>query len=135
MKQLITQDWYKSLLEDISSTLTERVHNAREEVITAYWEVGKRIAEEKRLTEYGKGVMAKLAKDLDCSISSLYHAVKFFEIAPKLEEWLSTKSKNLSWYKIVHQELSPGHKNKKEICGLLHCAICGKNIKHEKNAT
>ena len=132
MNNITTQEWYGAMLDDIKSCLTERIHAAREEVILAHWEVGKRIGEEKeRLESYGSSYCKRISQDLGVGLSTIYFCLNFAERVPELEsppeeyqKFLSKYGKNNSWHKVVHEFLSPP--KTKEDLGI--CPTCKRKL-------
>ena len=104
-------NWYQILVEDCHAVITERIRNAREEVIRCWWEVGERIVTDPNYQKFSKGNLSahrQLAADLGTSTSTLYFAMQFYAKFPDLEAFLeqSPHGKNLSWYKICNELLS-----------------------------
>jgi len=102
MNELITQEWYQSLIDDCHAIVTEAVHNSRWELIVGYHALGKRIVtdEEYQRHSHGNGKLCKaLAEDIGQSERTVYYAVQFYEKFPNPELW--PFDKNMSWTKIV----------------------------------
>jgi len=96
---VLTKSGYGKLLGDLRRLLEEGKARAeaaaRRELVVTYWQVGKRISEEK-LTEqahYGDSVLEDLARDLGLEYTTLTRAVVFFE----RYKILAPRRKNITW--------------------------------------
>jgi len=96
---VLTKSNYTKLLGDLKRLIQEgkarAEQAARQELVVTYWQVGKRIKEEK-LTEkagYGDSVMEDLAADLGVEYTTLTRTVLFFEQYNNL----APRRKNLTW--------------------------------------
>jgi endonuclease YncB( thermonuclease family) len=96
---VLTRSSYTKLLTDLRRLIEEGKRRAKQaaanELVRTYWEVGKRIKEEK-LTEnagYGDSIIDDLARDLSIDVRTLYRCVIFFE----QNEILSPRGQNLTW--------------------------------------
>ena len=97
MKTLQTQDWYKLLLNDVGSAITEYEFNSRWSLIVGYHKVGQRLRQEAHrlpMTE----LLHKCAVDLDVSERKLWYAIQFFDKYPNIQKL--PDGKNISWSKI-----------------------------------
>lgn len=102
---LHNEEWYLSLLDDLKAIETERMFNARIEVIQCNWELGERIFQENSRMErskvYGKQIVANLANDLGKSESHIHSCVQFYKAidAPTFDDAVSKlpEGKNVSW--------------------------------------
>jgi hypothetical protein len=129
-----SQDWFKAMIDECSSIITERGFNARDEVIHCYHEIGTRILEEnenfERSKVYGKDIVHRVAKSLSKSKRVVYYALEFVRKYPDLGKL--PEGKNLSWSRICKVYL-PKHSSEcpHSICGdkiITVCKNCGKHI-------
>jgi hypothetical protein len=80
-------DWYASLVDDCRAALTTKHGEAKQAVIEAWHYVGARVFQESHIPDrYGKGIIAKIAKDLGCSSRNVYYAVNLYERFPVLSD-------------------------------------------------
>lgn len=112
-KELISQEWYKALLEELQAIIVESIFASRITILEGKWMVGKAICESPgyRKQQGKKGsFIQRVAKDLGRSQSDIYFCVQFYEQYPfddfsnaleKLPE-----GKNISWNKMVNKYLS-----------------------------
>ena len=130
-KDLRSEEWYRSLIEDLMAIIVEKVWASREEFMTCWWLVGKRIDKEKgnfKKTglETKREIIQKIAKDLGKSDRTVYYAWKFYLKCPKKENFETAlqsfivkkevkEGKNLSWHKIVRNYLSETKESKIEL--------------------
>lgn len=84
--RVLTDTRYKKLLTDLRKIIQEGKRQAEAVVsqilIETYWQVGRRIAQEK-LTEqasYGDSILSDLAEDLGIDEDSLRRSVDFYEV-------------------------------------------------------
>lgn len=107
VSQLVSQNWFKDLIDNIESTITEGVFQSRWTLIETYHEVGKSISEhENEFEKLGfstREVVQRVAKALRRSERSVYYAVQFYERYPTLDEL--PEGKNISWRKITQKYL------------------------------
>ena len=64
MKQMSYADFLDDLKERIRIAQTKAVLSVNKELISLYWDIGRRIVESQEKTAWGKGVVEKLAGDL-----------------------------------------------------------------------
>jgi len=130
-KDLRSEEWYRSLIEDLMAIIVEKVWASREEFMTCWWLVGERINKEKgnfKKTglETKREIIQKIAKDLGKSDRTVYYAWKFYLKCPKKENFETAlqsfivkkevkEGKNLSWHKIVRNYLSETKESKIEL--------------------
>lgn len=79
---IVQEEWYQSLLEEISVIRGECYKQAQEITIQWRWMIGKVIVDEKRV--YGK--ISKLARDTGISTRSINDYMAFYK-KYKAEEW------------------------------------------------
>lgn len=105
----IVYDWYQCLVDDIIATKTERIFNARWEVIACYHEIGKRLVEDQDYQRYSHGngkLLSQVSEDTEVSERDLYRSIQFFTLYPDLD--LLPDGKNISWHKICNNLLPAG---------------------------
>ena len=128
--EIISQDWYQSLIDDIKAALTEGVYNSRWTLIEAYHLVGRRLLEEKEKAVSIRELCNTVAKSLGKQERTIYYAVEFVKKYPDLQTL--PEGKNISWHKIVNKYLPEG----KEECQHLlktrqiteyYCDLCHKS--------
>ena len=95
---ILSASKYRKLLADVRKIIevskVQAVAAANQELVNAYWQIGKRICTE-GLTErggYGDSILEDLAEELDISAATIFRTVQFFQTYPKLP-----KDNNLSW--------------------------------------
>lgn len=105
--ELVAQEWYTALVDDCRAIITEAVFNSRWALVEGYHALGERIVTD---TEYKKweqgkagGVLQDLAKDLRVALRTVYYAIKFYELYPRLDK--VPEGKNISWNKIITKYL------------------------------
>lgn len=68
MNKNITNNNYdnilKNIITDIKTAKVQTVKTVNKNLIILYWNIGKRIADEQIIQNYGKSVVEKLSKDL-----------------------------------------------------------------------
>ena len=119
-----TGDWYASLLEDVTSTLTEAVFTSRWSLIEGYHEVGKRLRKDEdkmQMTE----LVNSCAEDMGVSPRKLWYAVQFYDKYPDIQ--MLPEGKNISWSKIKSKYLPEKRQEKKEEIVEL-CPKCGRKL-------
>lgn len=97
--ELINSQWYKSLIEDCKSIITEAIFNSRWALVEGYWNLGKRISEENnnfnRSKIYGQKILQDLAESLNISERTIYYALQAYDKYPELDK--VPKGKNITW--------------------------------------
>ncbi len=91
------------LSDEIKATFTERIYNAREEVIRAHWETGKLMTEFLKSNSHVKmTALVQLLADRGAGKErTLYHCSKFYKTFPRYSDTDKLGfGKNLSWNKI-----------------------------------
>ncbi len=133
-KLILHEDWFTHLIEQCDATLTERIHNARWEVIQGWHEVGRLILESTKNFErhkiYGKDIVQRVAESLGKSQRSIYYALKFFTTFPDINSLPDGKS--ISWNKITKKLLTGKSLDEKcehekctaiKVCDDCHCRV------------
>lgn len=125
----LSDDWYKSLVDDCKAIVTERLYRSRQEVIEGWHEVGERIATDENYKKHAHGngeIKKQLAVDIGASVQTLYYAIQFFEKFPTLETLNKLpEGKNLSWRKIVKNYLPAPKGNDDPEFEMCTCKTCG----------
>ena len=121
---LIKDESYDHLIEQINATVTEAVHNSRWILVEGYWSVGKLIREEIQLNKWSQNeagrVLSDVAKDTNISERTIYRALSVYDKFPSLDK--IPEGKNITWNKIITKYL-PEDIKKKEYKN--HCPKCG----------
>src|SRR3990167_7926434 len=113
-KELESQEWYSSLVDECKAIITEAVFTSRWALVEGYWKLGERIREEKQLKKWAQKeagvVLQGLANDLSISTRTLHYALQAYDKFPKLDE--IPEGKNITWNKLITEYL-PAPKEKK----------------------
>jgi len=113
MKELIKIDWYKSLVEDCKSIITEAIFTSRWALVEGYWKLGERIREEEGLKKWAQNeagrVLQDLAKDLSISTRTIHYSLQVYDKYPNLDKL--PEGKNITWNKLITKYL-PAPKEK-----------------------
>ena len=114
-KEIVKEkELYEGLVEELASTITEGVFNARDTIIRMKWIVGQTILGFK--TDNLTKLLTDLSVDLKVSERELWRCIAFvrhFKDYKKVEQL--EEQKNLSWNKILTKYLQSGEQiNKKE---------------------
>lgn len=109
-KALINKtDWFKELVDEIKAIAVETIFNARIEIITGKWLIGKTIEEalqdKTREEVYGKGINTLISEQIRWSEREIARCRQFYNKYPvKDADELMSKlpgGKNLTWHKIT----------------------------------
>ena len=110
-------EWYQALVDDCKSIITEAIYIHRWVLVECYWNVGKRIREEKGLGKWSQnesgGVLQGLAKDLNISTRTIHYALQAYDKYPSLDK--VPEGKNITWNKLITKYLPAPKENKIEI--------------------
>jgi len=122
--ELIVNEQYNYLLEQIKATIIEAVHNSRWSLIEGYHNVGKLIREEANPQENTTKLLSDVAVKTGISERTLWRALACYDKYPKLDT--IPEGKNISWNKLItkylpHKGSEPKHKE-------LICPHCGKDF-------
>lgn len=129
---LVVQDWYTALVDEVQSTLTEAVFASRWTLIEGYHTVGKLLREHDDKVSMTE-LVNKCAEDMGVSDRKLWYAVQFYDKFPDIQKLPG--GKNVSWSKIKTEYLPESTTKKVEKpkpnvckhCGeLIICPSCGK---------
>ena len=121
MNELIKDEHYQLLVEQIRVTITEAVHNSRWALIEGYWNVGKLIRENftgDNLTKRLQG----LAVDVGTSQRTLWYALQFYDKYPSLDQ--VPEGKNISWNKLITKYLPETTRETQEYENWVECPNC-----------
>ncbi len=111
MSDLINQQWYHSLVEDLESTIIECEFTSRWALIEGYHNVGKllrSVETEFSITE----LVHRCAVDMEVSERKLWYAVKFFDKFPDLATL--PEGKNVSWSSVKRKYLTEPKEKEEE---------------------
>ena len=101
-KTLAKQDWYNALVDECKAIITEAVFTSRWALVEGYWNLGKRIREDKNLKKYAKGnekfIKKTLAPDIGISSTTIYYALQAYDKYQPIEK--IPNGKNISWTKL-----------------------------------
>ena len=105
MTKTLSKSAFNKLLSDIrnliSSSKKELEEVVRKQTVLTYWQVGKRISEEKLSDKanYSGSIMIDLAKDLDIHKDTLHRSIKLFRTYPDSK---MINDSNLTWSHYRH---------------------------------
>ncbi len=103
MKEIQKQeDWYSELVDECKSIITEAVFTSRWALVEGYWNLGKRVREDKKVAEFAKGnktFVQDLGQNLGISTSTLYYALQAYDKFPDLNK--IPEGKNITWNKLI----------------------------------
>jgi len=130
---MLSTDWYKSLLDDVSSTLSEAVFASRMTLIEGYHAVGARLRQEEDrmpMTE----LVHQCAVDMGVKPRKLWYAIQFFDTFPDMNKL--PEGKNISWTKIKTKYLPSKTKEKPELeaSKRAKCPTCGQWMEVKSHA-
>lgn len=119
--EIITEDWYKLLVDNVDSAITEGEFNARMGVLETYHGVGRDLTSASKehqipITE----LVHRVAVDAEIGERNLWYAVKFFDKFPDLSKL--PEGKDLSWSKIKRKYLTEAKKDGGEQLELIKAA-------------
>ena len=113
-KTLVNPEAYSTLLAAIRAEIADAEKDIENRLIRMYWGIGKHISQEilknKDRAAYGKKLYARLSESLNKATTTLYRAVRFYEMYPNLRSPVKSAS-SLSW---THYELLTTVDNKAE---------------------
>lgn len=113
-KNIDTEEWYASLLDDCGSAIGEGIYQSKWILVKTYHLVGQRILEEEKQFEKSgiKNLAARVARDLDRSPRTIERAVQFARQYPDIDQ--VPGGKNISWH-VICNELLPSPQDKREM--------------------
>ncbi len=97
-KKGISEAKYRKLLRDVRAIVAEAREDVervtRQRLVETYWQIGRRISEEKLLEEaqYGDALLEDLAEEMDMDVRTLQNCVRFFKTYKT-----TPRSRHLSW--------------------------------------
>jgi len=136
MNEIIIDEKYRALVDDIKTTITEAVYQSRWALVEGYWNVGKLIRE-----CFTNGQLTKrlqdLAVDVGMSERILWYALQFYDKYSDLNKL--PEGKNITWNKIITKylttskepdQLAQDYTLRCPVCGLEYeCPKCGRKYK------
>ena len=126
MNEIIKDEKYRALVDEIRTTITEAVTTSRWVLVEGYWIIGKLIREyfiEGQLTKR----LQALAVDVEMSERILWYALQFYDKYPSLDK--VPEGKNITWNKIITKYLPTLKEYKPEVESYLECPKCGWRFK------
>lgn len=130
MNEIIIDENYLALVDEIKTTIKEAVYQSRWALVEGYWLIGKLIREyfiEGQLTKRLQG----LAVDVEMSERILWYALQFYDKYPDLSK--VPEGKNITWNKIITKYLPTSKEEtitQKEYW--IKCPKCGHKFTMEK---
>jgi len=129
-QDLIKNEKYYALVDEIRSTITEAVTTSRWVLVEGYWIIGKLIREyfiEGQLTKQLQG----LAVDVGMSERILWYALQFYDKYPDLNT--VPEGKNITWNKIITKYLTTSKVTETTVKEYwIKCPNCGHKFTMEK---
>ncbi|MBM3253111.1 MAG: site-specific DNA-methyltransferase [Candidatus Omnitrophica bacterium] len=108
VQTLITQNWYKKLVNDCKTIITSAVSISRWSLVEGYWKLGERIEQEVRsrpinLIQLFQALGESISK---CSKSTFYYSHQFYLKYPDLNKLDELREEEgITWTKIITQYL------------------------------
>ena len=127
LTKLETQDWYKGILEEVSSALTTTYKEARELVLKRTHDLGTELLKYADRFESPTEMSKKIAADVGNLRwwHTVYNAMRIAKQWPNFEDIYKLKDgENISLHKLIHGYL-PGTRREKE---LSTCPVCGSKV-------
>jgi hypothetical protein len=109
---------YRTLVDEIRSTISEHLFQSRWILVDGYWKVGKILSETPNITHS----LQTLAVDTGISERTLWYAKRLFELYPDTSKL--PEGKNITWNKLITKYLPETPKVEKPI-HMCTCPICG----------
>jgi len=108
LANIIKDEKYIALVEEIKNTITESVRNSRWVLVKGYWLIGKLMREEyeSEITKLLQG----LAVDVGVSERTLWYSLQAYDKFPELDK--IPEGKNISWNKLITLYLPEPKKEK-----------------------
>lgn len=130
MNDLVIDEKYRALVDEIKTTITEAVYNSRWALVEGYWNVGKLIRKcfvEGKLTKQLQG----LAVDVEMSERILWYALQFYDKYPDLNK--VPEGKSITWNKIITKYLPTSKETESTIREYwIKCPNCGHKFTMDK---
>ena len=129
-KAIQSREWYRALIEDLKSVITEGVFNSNWTLLQTYHLVGKRILEEQKAQKIsGSKLRHSVSRDLGKSVRTIQRACQFAEKFPDINEL--PEGKAITWSKITRKYLPEpkeqcSHDIHEETIKIFKCSLCGK---------
>lgn len=115
MKDLmLTEDWYKSLVDDCQAIITKAVLSSNWSLVEGYHELGERIREDLHLKKFSKSNLYSsqdLADSLGISERTLNYACTFYDKYPRLDK--VPEGRAITWNKLITQYLTTPREKEK----------------------
>jgi len=134
-KDIIKDEKWGYVVEQIKATITEAVHNSRWMLVEGYWSVGKLLRE-----EFGKKDLTKVLTGLSVEVSvssrTLWRALSCYDKYPDINT--IPEGKNITWWKLITKYLPENPKEPEVKPSMVKCPKCngyylkGDNICHCK---
>src|SRR3990167_8711439 len=99
--ELVTKEWYKTLVEECKAIITEAIFTSRWALVEGYWNLGKRIRIDDKVQEYSKGnktFLQDLAPEIGVGVSTIYYALQAYDKYPEIGS--IPEGKNITWNKL-----------------------------------
>lgn len=109
MNKIIQNEWYEQLVEECKAIITEAVFTSRWALVEGYWNLGKRLREDKN---FNTKLLQGLAVDIGVSERTAWYALQTYDKYPELDK--IPDGKNITWNKLITQYL-PEPQRAKEI--------------------
>lgn len=136
---LITSEWFKSLIDDCRTNIIERRYRIASELLELKWYIGDRILQEvgnfERAQIYGKKITTCVSQSLNCSKREIERCIQFRKKYPNLDNLPG--GKEITWHKIVNQYLPDKPKDvddppsscpHRQVEILIRCARCRERL-------
>jgi len=122
--ELVKQEWYESLIDDVQAIMVEGVFNHHWTLIETYHQIGRRIyLDEDKMKKSGipkEQIVQRVATHIGRGKRMIRYAIKFYEKFPDLDRL--PEGKNITMKKVIDIYLTEGKKEKVEIT--YHCPKC-----------
>ena len=129
MNELVETEWYKALVDECHTIITEAVYQSRWALVEGYHNLGKRILGEhdnfERNKIYGERIVHGLAESLNMSSRILWYSIQFVQKYPDLSK--VPEGKNITWNKIITKYLPTSEPTKEKpeaVSYYLECPKC-----------
>jgi len=126
MNEILNLEWYSALVDDCKSIIVEAVFTSRWALIEGYWNLGKRIREDKNWEKYSKGAyssLSELSRKIEIGERNIYRSLQFYDKYPDLSK--VPEGKNITWNKIITKYLPESKEKTETNPQYLECPKCG----------